>query len=585
MYLFRDTYKYYRVIFLLILVEILCDGILPVLGMYLPKIAIQVVLSNKKMYAILNLIITYSIVHIIIQCLKSIATQGRYPFQNNLRSVYTKVLFYKSMECDYSMIEKSEGRTKYEKANAAVSNGDNAASMQMLNEVVALLSNGITFLFIIGIIGKLNIYMNILLLVLTIVNYEVYQIACYKERKNHDTLSDLQKKYNYIQKVMTDSGSAKDIRLYQGYSRLLLHLRDSAYNQIVQIKKKNKKYYTIAQSIIYTSIIIRDGIAYIYCIYQVYNGQIEVSDFVLYMGAIASFSGWLNGIILNIINLKKQNFRFNDLREFYESTNELDPLQPLPFSLISQPTSIEFKNVSFGYDNSQVVLNDISFCVKQNESIALVGVNGSGKTTLIKLLCGFYKANKGEILINGYNINKFCRKDLFKLYTAVFQDMCIFPFTVRENVTLSTISKDAKPNIFKCLELAGIKEEIMKYDNGIESHMLKNLFADGIVLSGGQEQKLLLARAIYKEAPVLLLDEPTAALDPIAEAEVYNRFRTLTQNRTSIYISHRLASTRFCDKIYVLHEGKIQEIGTHEELMRKGGLYKNMYDVQSQYYK
>lgn len=201
------------------------------------------------------------------------------------------------------------------------------------------------------------------------------------------------------------------------------------------------------------------------------------------------------------------------------------------------------------------------------------------------MLCGFYQASDGEILINGYNINAFKRTDLYSLFSAVFQDICILPITVGENISFKKTDKETEEKILQCLEVAGLKDEIEKYSKKLNTSMLKVINDDGIILSGGQQQKLLLARALYKNAPILILDEPTAALDPIAESEVYEKFNELTENKTAIYISHRLASTRFCDRILMLKDGKITESGEHDQLISKNGDYAYMFEVQSHYYK
>jgi len=241
--------------------------------------------------------------------------------------------------------------------------------------------------------------------------------------------------------------------------------------------------------------------------------------------------------------------------------------------------------VCFSYNpENGNVLNNFNLDIKPGEKIALVGVNGAGKTTIVKLLCGFYAPDSGEILISGIDIKNFRREELYRLFSAVFQDIMILPFTIAENVSMKSGRKTDKNLVWSCLEKAGLGEHIKTHEKGIDSKMLKNIDADGIMLSGGQQQKLLLARALYKDAPILLLDEPTAALDPIAESEVYEKFNEMSQNKTAVYISHRLASTRFCDRIVFLKDGAASEIGTHWELMQKGGEYANMFEIQSHYY-
>jgi ABC-type multidrug transport system fused ATPase/permease subunit len=257
-----------------------------------------------------------------------------------------------------------------------------------------------------------------------------------------------------------------------------------------------------------------------------------------------------------------------------------------PAALPGAPLFIEFKDVCFSYgDASGNVLNNFSLSVRAGEKVALVGINGAGKTTIVKLLCGLYKPDSGVIEINGTDISYFRKRDLLTLFSAVFQDISLFAFTVAENVSMKPAAETNERRVADCLEKAGLLDEIMKYKDGLRSWMMKDLYKDGIIMSGGQQQKLLMARALYKDAPILILDEPTAALDPIAESQVYEHFHELSLNKTAIYISHRLASTRFCDKIAFLKGGEITEIGNHYELMGNNGDYAEMYEIQSHYYK
>lgn len=234
---------------------------------------------------------------------------------------------------------------------------------------------------------------------------------------------------------------------------------------------------------------------------------------------------------------------------------------------------------------AEPVLRDFNLHIKGGERIALVGVNGAGKTTVVKLLCGFFRPDSGRILIDGRDLRDFSRQERYGLFSTVFQDIYIPPFTVAENVSMRPEADTDMERVAECLSQVGLYEKICEYPEGIHSCMLKAVH-DGIVLSGGEQQKLLMARALYKDAPVLILDEPTAALDPVAESETYENFHRFTLGQpTAIYISHRLASTRFCDRIVLLGEGKVREEGSHRELMEKGGEYARMYELQSQYYR
>ena len=241
--------------------------------------------------------------------------------------------------------------------------------------------------------------------------------------------------------------------------------------------------------------------------------------------------------------------------------------------------------MSFKYpDEDKPLFSDFNLRINAGEKIALVGMNGAGKSTLVKLLCGMYDPSNGEILINGINRNEFPKKELYQLFSTVFQETMMLPVTIGENIAVSIPEKVDKAKAWKALEQAGLKRVFEDKQITLDTFIGRRIDEHGIELSGGQQQRFFLARALYKDAPILVLDEPTAALDPIAESEIYEKYSECCQNKTAIFISHRLASTRFSDRIILISQGQVLENGTHEELMQKNGEYAEMYRIQSQYY-
>jgi|LSQX01.2.fsa_nt_gb ABC-type multidrug transport system fused ATPase/permease subunit len=272
------------------------------------------------------------------------------------------------------------------------------------------------------------------------------------------------------------------------------------------------------------------------------------------------------------------------MREFFELDDVSLPDNPLHVPE-DRPCAIEFCHVSFCYGESEGdVISDLNLKIKAGEKLAIVCVNGAGKTTLVKLLCGLYRPRLGEIKINSVNIGQMDRDTLYDLFSAVFQEPLMLPFSIAENVSLKLSEETDRAKVLGALNASGLGGYVEKLPKGIDSPMLKVMEEEGVVLSGGQQQMLLLARALYKDAPILLLDEPTVALDPIAESDMYEKYHALTSGKTAVYISHRLGSTRFCDKIVYLNEGNIAEEGSHEELMRRNGEYARVFEIQSHYY-
>lgn len=291
-------------------------------------------------------------------------------------------------------------------------------------------------------------------------------------------------------------------------------------------------------------LLLRDGIAYTYLIYSVTSQRITVPEFTLYFGAITAFSGFVNSIVTSLNQLNGANLQMNSLRAFLDQTDRPEPENPINLTELND-FSIEFRDVCFSYKpDSPLVLNHLNLKIQTGEKVALVGLNGAGKTTIVKLLCGFYQPNSGQILIGGKDIRNFRKEDLFSLFSTVFQDIYIPPFTVAENISLQGVENTDRNRVQSCLIKVGLWDKISQCGMGMDTPMTKEL-TDGLVLSGGEQQKLLMARALYKDAPVFILDEPTAALDPIAESQTYEQFHKLAANKTTLYISSSPGSTRF----------------------------------------
>lgn len=328
--------------------------------------------------------------------------------------------------------------------------------------------------------------------------------------------------------------------------------------------------------------ICREAVTYFVLALAVINGGLSLSEFVFVTGITAGFSTWLNdfsGSAYRLHSHTKQVAAYRDYLEdkpFYENEKEIS---------VKAPIEIELENVCFTYPGAEKpVLSDVSFKIPAGGKIALVGNNGAGKTTLVKLLCGLYRPTSGVIKINGEDISNYPREEYYKLISAAFQESKVFAFSVLDNVTCTDEQNADKDLFWESIEKAGLTQKIRSLPKQEKTFITRNFDKNGVNFSGGETQRLMIARAIYKNAPVLLLDEPTAALDPINEEKIYRLYESLSEGVTSVFISHRLASTRFCDEILVLSGGKISERGTHEQLMQKNGEYAALFEVQAKYY-
>lgn len=448
----------------------------------------------------------------------------------------------------------------------------------------SMLSSLLQF-FLFGTVVSLLHPLIILLLALgCAVNYGMSKWERNKNWNDRDVRNKIQKKIGYLSfDLSRDFQYAKDVRLYQ--------MKDSLFERFQRLLKEDRteriklnRRGLLTAFVSFLVVLIRDGAAYAFLIYKAVQGEVDASSFLLYFSAITSMSGLMGGILGKINWVSEGALQISDFREDIELQDKLNrgPGIPVP----TAPFSIEFRHVSYKYpEGEKKVLDDISFRIKPGEKIALVGLNGAGKTTLTMLICGLLLPDEGEVLLDGKPLTDYNRDEMYSLFGLIPQDYHLLPVSIARNIASAlTDGEIDRKKLTRCIELAGLTEKIASLPKGAETPLNRELNRDGVELSGGEAQKLLLARLLYKNPLCLILDEPTAALDPIAEDRMYRKYNEIASRATSIFISHRLASTRFCNRIFLLDGANFAEIGTHDELMAAGGKYRELFDVQSKYY-
>lgn len=391
------------------------------------------------------------------------------------------------------------------------------------------------------------------------------------------------RKFDYSTSVSTDFSNAKEVRLYN-MSPWLKSITDEC---MMKHKKLHAKlqWAAFGVGVCHQLLrLLRDGFAYIYLILLFADGDLTSGNFVLYFTAISSFSDTLNIFSEYFNEIHKYDLQINEVRKIEEIKSSRNRGVGLP--LPRDDIEIEFRNVSFRYPSAEkYTIRNLNLTIKGKEKIALVGINGAGKTTFVKLLCGLYIPTEGTIYLNGYPVNEYNINEYYSIFGAVFQDVNIMPLTIAQNIACTMDNeKIDRDRVLLAIRKVGLYEKVRSLKYGIDTFFDKEVNKEAVDFSGGEKQKLALARALYANRPFFILDEPTSALDPIAEHEMYVRFNEITQNESVLFISHRLASTRFCDRIVHLENGVIIEMGTHDELMRNNGKYAEMFNVQSQYY-
>ena len=585
-YALTELWRFDRRLFLLCLLRIPVLVLLPFSTVYLSKLVVQLVTEGAqvpRMLASAGLLVLGMVLLNVFSNYAALVSKGRAELFET--KFYYKV-FDKVMDTDYENVESFEGQAKRERAFSQNYSGEGVGLSNIPESLVVIASCVFGFVLYGVILAALNPFITLLLIAITAVNYfalthvRKYE-AAYLERR-----SVYERRLGYIQYHGLDAQNGKDIRLY----RMLPWFRQLFKEALAA--RDREVWLFVARQILanvlnHCLVFIRDGLAYAYLIYLVLSGQMQVDDFILYFGLISGFSTWIVSLIDNFNWLARSGLIASNIHEYLEMPDYLNrgPGADLPQGR-DLPCALEFKDVCFRYPGTeQPVFEHLQLTVKPGEKLAIVGVNGAGKTTLVKLLCGLYRPTHGEVLVNGKKTEEYNRDEYYTLFSTAFQDVHLLPMSIAKNVAMCPEEQIDRERVWDCLRKAGLAERVRGWKDGLDTNLVKGVQDDAADLSGGEQQKLIFARALYRDAPVLVLDEPTAALDPIAENQLYLQYSELAQDKTSIFISHRLSSTRFCDRIVFIENGKITEMGTHDELMAHGGGYAKMFEIQSYYYK
>ena len=448
--------------------------------------------------------------------------------------------------------------------------------------LTSLLKNVGGFVIYLTILSHLNIVLLLVVIVTCLAGFFVSRYVSNWTFAHREQEDKYYAQKRYIRDKAESVVLAKDIRIF-GLQNWLNDLLDNVHDVYLDFRLKVERKRLLADITEAILTMARNGIAYVYLINMALNDGLGVPEFLLYFTAVTTFTTWVIGILQDASKLHKQSLDICQVREFLE--------YPEPFVFedgkpVSKADAYELKleNVSFRYSGAEKdTIHGLNLTVHPGEKLAIVGLNGAGKSTLVKLLCGLFDPTEGRVLLNGQDIRSFNRREYYGLFSAVFQEFSILDVTVAENIAQAKENIDFD-KVTDCIEKAGLTKMIADLPQGLDTHVGREVFLDGVLFSGGQTQRLMLARALYKDGPILMLDEPTAALDPISENDIYMKYNEMTSGKTSMFISHRLSSTRFCDRIIFVADGHITEEGTHESLLALGGEYAKLFEVQSRYY-
>lgn len=577
----RECISFDRIGFLFAVLLIPSKILQSLVTIFIPKLVIDSIESHSTEYAFLLriLIITAAMAVTSIAALLTKNTM-EHSMNSFVLVRLNRLWAEKASTMDYEVFTSEEGKQSSSKARLMLEGTTRWGIGTYIPRLLDLAISFIGFAIYACLLVSVHPIVLIALLVTYSINLSLTLRAEKKKQLLKDDLAKADRKMNYFAYNTRGLSIAKDIRLYS-MKEWITEMTTLARLDTKHIDEKMQDYQLSVLIINSILVFLRDGIVYLILISLTLQGRITIGNFALYAAAVNGLGEWLSQITSGIGAFREADNNVTDFRKFLALPDQ-DNSSGKDIKLTSAP-SIELRNVSFSYNDKTPVLTGISLKVKPGEKIAIVGANGAGKTTLIKLICGLLRPKAGEILINGVGTDTISAKSFADNVSAVFQDSALLPVSIERNITMNDEeADDSKLN--RIISLVGLDRKISSLDMGIETPLIKHISENGTELSGGEMQKLLLARAIYKDSPILILDEPTAAMDPIAEQNVYLKYNELSRDKTSFFISHRLSSTRFCDRIILIDGGTIIEIGTHDELMAKRGMYHDMYMLQSKYY-
>jgi len=584
-YVLKYTWERSKTVVFTMIAQSLLIPAIPAVAMFLPMMVVALILDNAGAGRLALTILVFTAVTLLLQSIKKYLDCTALVQRAAVRLTLGNDILYKVIDTDYANLENKRFTDVKQKAQSTSDSNSNSTE-QVYYTLENLGANLIGFIIYIIILVNINPLILLITAIMSILGFIVRRWSNKWQHDNDDERVAYDKRF-YLTNRVGDNGSlAKDIRLF-----CMIDWLNDVFDTYMKLRMRWDRRAQIrdfiADATDCAATFLREGAAYAFLIWQILYNAMPVDQFILLFAAVGGFSGWIMGILSEYAQLQRHSLSYCRLREYYEypDTFKRDDGESIAPEK-DKDYSLELRKVNFRYPGAdEDTLQNINLTVQPGEKLAIVGLNGAGKTTLVKLLCGFYDPTEGEVLLNGHDIRLYDRRQYYSLFTAVFQEFNILPVSIAENIAQKNADKLDNERVEECLELANLAEKIKSLPDGVKSLLRKEVHDEAVELSGGETQRLILARALYKNAPILILDEPTAALDPIAESKLYERYNNLSIGRTSVYISHRLASTRFCDRIILLDGKIVAETGTHDELLYADGKYAELFEIQSKYYR
>lgn len=555
-------------------IKIIITIIKPLILLYFPKLILDEIATRGDFFRIIHLSAIMVTTTFILNSIYSIVQNIWSHYYNILSAIMGYEHLRSNVECKYKYVEDKEYLDLQQKVR------DNIMPTDYMYLISSLLENIILVIAYSYIVFTFDYKLLIGVLAYCAVNFVVNKNINKEEYNFSQRVSPISRVINYFYRLSADPAYGKDVRI-NGLDNLIQNKMESAHSQKIAVTYSHTKKLLKCHLVLLFCSFVWEAFLYYVVVVAALVGKITIGSFSLYLGVMANFIDQVSLSLKGLDSFRYWNERIHFLKQ-YDAISREHESGSLSIGELKD-VEIEFKNVWFQYPyGNDYVLKDINLKIKAGEKLAVVGKNGAGKSTFIKLLCRLYEPTNGEILINGKSIQAYDATEYADLLTAVLQDYKLFAYSVLDNVILQ--NKYDSKRLEVALEQANISNQICKLKNGIYTAVTKEFDDDGVDFSGGERQKIAIARAIYRNSQVFILDEPNSAMDPISENKFYENFRAITEKKTTIYISHRLASTRFCDHIAVFDGGRITEYGSHAELVKINGIYSELFNKQSKGY-
>lgn len=555
-----------------------------IIGKFVLDIVEQQANSPEKDIApLIKLLIITTAVEIVSMIINTVTDNKRWYNAIGVRMNVITERAEKTLSMNYQTLERPDILDMESKAEEATG-GNNNGVEGLIHSVYSLGVQLFVMVTTFSVVAALDWRLVLIIAALSVVQFLFFRYTVKKDRKEvWDRLAPVWRRIHYMERTTQDFDYAKDVRLF-GMKDWLSDKQHEILGEKQERMMRSRNLWIYNSTFAHGMTLISTAVVYGVLIYSFLGGGISIGDFTLYIGFATTFTSAMTGLLNSMGGYKQCSLQVDNFRSYMDlAPDDESDCIPVPES---DKYIFEFKNVSFKYSGQEnYALKNLNLTLEPGKRLAVVGLNGAGKTTFIKLLLRLYDVTEGEILLNGTDIRRFKRNEYYRLFSPVFQNVEIFAFPMNENVSMDRPEDTDKKRAEECLVKAGMAEKLASLEKGADTELLKVIYDDGVDLSGGEKQKLALARALYKDAPVIVLDEPTAALDALAEYNLYKSFDEIIGDKSAVYISHRLSSTRFCDSIAMFKAGEMVEYGTHDELLAKKGAYAEMFEIQAQYYK